>query len=220
MYPPATPEHAAALAALEKAHAFIMKEENNAYNDLYCIFQEERHTAMKPEDRNRFSPALLETGVRGRHPPAHPCANFHQPGRVCRGDEISEAVDMADMKVRAAHDMKIQVPARAEPERRGRRAGDGKTGRMAGTKCPATHLSLFRHGRQRGPAAAGGPTGQKSRRHQWHRNKMKLLPNQRGGFRQRAASLMPKLFCGALPRRRYDRKALVGAHESGFSYDL
>ncbi len=108
MYPPATPEHAAALAGLEKAHAFMMKEENNAFNDLYCIFQEERHTALKPEDRNRFSPLYLkQESVAVIRLLTHAQA-FINKSDYAEAMKFLEAVDMADMKVRAAHDMKIQ----------------------------------------------------------------------------------------------------------------
>lgn len=108
MYPAATPERAAALAGLEKAHALIMKDENDAFVDLYCIFQEERHTAVKPEDRNLFSPLYLKQEVVAVIRLLSHAHTFINQGEYAEAMKFLEAVDMADLKVRAAHDMKIQ----------------------------------------------------------------------------------------------------------------
>jgi hypothetical protein len=108
MYAADPPGRTKALAELEKAHAFILKEENNAFNDLYCIFQEERHTALKPEDRKRFSPLYLkQESVAVIRLLTH-AQHFLNQGNHAEAMTFLEAVDMADMKVRAAHDMKIQ----------------------------------------------------------------------------------------------------------------
>ena len=99
---------AAALAGLEKAHALIMKDENDAFVDLYCIFQEERHTAVKPEDRNLFSPLYLKQEVVAVIRLLSHAHTFINQGEYAEAMKFLEAVDMADLKVRAAHDMKIQ----------------------------------------------------------------------------------------------------------------
>ncbi len=48
-----TPARQAALAAMEERAAGFAKEEQN-FSDLYATFQEERHTAVSPKDRDRF----------------------------------------------------------------------------------------------------------------------------------------------------------------------
>ena len=44
-----------ALAAMEQRAAVLARQEEQ-YSDLYATFQEERHTAVSPEDRDRFDP--------------------------------------------------------------------------------------------------------------------------------------------------------------------
>ncbi|HZF00711.1 MAG TPA: hypothetical protein VE344_02335, partial [Methylomirabilota bacterium] len=56
MYAKDADARAKATAELEKAFSKITNDETDAFSDIYCIFQEERHTALKPEDRNLFYP--------------------------------------------------------------------------------------------------------------------------------------------------------------------
>ena len=45
---------AAALAKMEQV-ADSFKKEEESFSDVYSTFQEERHTAMSPEERDRFA---------------------------------------------------------------------------------------------------------------------------------------------------------------------
>ena len=98
---------AAATADLERAFAKITKDETNAFSDIYCIFQEERHTALKPEDRNLFYPLYLKQEATAVIRLLTHAQNFINQKNYPEALKFVECVDMADMKVRAAQDMKI-----------------------------------------------------------------------------------------------------------------
>jgi Mlc titration factor MtfA (ptsG expression regulator) len=96
-----------AVAGLEQAFAKITKDETEAFSDVYCIFQEERHTALKPEDRNLFYPLYLKQEATAVIRLLTHAQNFINQKQYAEAMKFLEAADMADMKVRAAHDMKI-----------------------------------------------------------------------------------------------------------------
>lgn len=98
---------AAAQANLERAFARITKDETEAFSDVYCIFQEERHTALKPEERNLFYPQYLKQEATAVIRLLTHAQNFIAQKNYAEAMKYLEATDMADMKVRAAHDMKI-----------------------------------------------------------------------------------------------------------------
>ena len=98
---------AAAAAELEQAFAKITRDETNAFSDIYCIFQEERHTALKPEDRNLFYPLYLKQEATAVIRLLTHAQNFITQKKFTEALQFVECVDMADMKVRAAQDMKI-----------------------------------------------------------------------------------------------------------------
>lgn len=98
---------AAATAELEQAFAKITKDETNAFSDVYCIFQEERHTALKPEDRNLFYPLYLKQEATAVIRLLTHAQNFINQKNFTEALKFVECADMADMKVRAAQDMKI-----------------------------------------------------------------------------------------------------------------
>jgi hypothetical protein len=98
---------ATAQAGLEKAFAKITKDETEAFSDVYCIFQEERHTALKPEERNLFYPLYLKQEATAVIRLLTHAQNFINQKQYAEALKFLEATDMADIKVRAAHDMKI-----------------------------------------------------------------------------------------------------------------
>jgi hypothetical protein len=98
---------AAATAELEKAFAKITKDETDAFSDIYCIFQEERHTALKPEDRNLFYPLYLKQEATAVIRLLTHAQNYINQKNFTEALKFVECADMADMKVRAAQDMKI-----------------------------------------------------------------------------------------------------------------
>ena len=59
MHPDDEKARAAALAKMEQVAAGFEKDAAR-FSDLYHVFQEERHTAMSPEERDRFSPLYFK----------------------------------------------------------------------------------------------------------------------------------------------------------------
>jgi hypothetical protein len=98
--------HAKATAELEKAFAKITKDETDAFSDIYCIFQEERHTALKPEERNLFYPLYLKQEATAVIRLLTHAQNFIKQQNYTEALKFVECAEMADMKVRAAQDMK------------------------------------------------------------------------------------------------------------------
>ena len=107
MYAKDATGRAKATAELEKAFAKITKDETDAFSDIYCIFQEERHTALKPEDRNLFYPLYLKQEATAVIRLLTHAQNFINQKNFTEALKFAECADMADMKVRAAQDMKI-----------------------------------------------------------------------------------------------------------------
>ena len=107
MYAKDATGRAKATAELEKAFAKITKDETDAFSDIYCIFQEERHTALKPEDRNLFYPLYLKQEATAVIRLLTHAQNFINQKNFAEALKFAECADMADMKVRAAQDMKI-----------------------------------------------------------------------------------------------------------------
>jgi len=96
-----------ATTELTQAYARINKDEKDAFSDIYCIFQEERHSALKPEERNLFYPLYLKQEATAIIRLLTHAQNFIQQKQYAEAMTFLEATDMADMKVRAAQDMKI-----------------------------------------------------------------------------------------------------------------
>ena len=104
---PDEPARAAAVAELEEVWTRLVTEEEKAFSDLYCVFQEERHTALSPEDRNVFNPLYIRQEVMAvtrllSHAQAH-----IRTGNHAEALKYIEATQMADLRLRQAHEMKI-----------------------------------------------------------------------------------------------------------------
>jgi len=83
-------------------------EEEKAFSEIYCVFQEERHTALSPEDRNLFNPLYIRQEVM-----AVTRLLTHAQQHMKKGDhatalEYVEATQMADLRLRQAQEMKIE----------------------------------------------------------------------------------------------------------------
>ena len=108
MYPQDEAGRKAALAGLEKVFSSILKDENNAFSDVYCVFQEERHSALTPEERTLLNPLYLKQEVA-----AVIRLLSHAQAFMAREDYVQalpfiEATQMAELRLRAAQDMKIK----------------------------------------------------------------------------------------------------------------
>ena len=107
MYPTDESKRAAALAGLDDAAQKFSSEKEN-FSDLYCTFQEERHTELTPEERLDFNPkyfkqeALIVSRliVRARE--------LMQQKRFAEAMEFLDAVRYSDLRVRQAHALMAQ----------------------------------------------------------------------------------------------------------------
>lgn len=108
MYPNDETAHKKALAELEKAHAKIMKDENNTFSDIYATFQEERHTALTPEKRDVFNPLYIRQEVTAVVRLLTHAQKFIAEKNYAEALTFIEATQMADLRLRQAQDMKIE----------------------------------------------------------------------------------------------------------------
>jgi hypothetical protein len=97
---------AKATAELEKVFAKIEKDETSAFSEIYCIFQEERHTALKPEERDLFYPLYLKQEATAVIRLLTHAQNYIKQKNYTEALKFIECAEMADMKVRAAQDLK------------------------------------------------------------------------------------------------------------------
>ena len=108
MYPQDEARRNAALAGLEKVLSSIMKDENNAFSDVYCVFQEERHSALKPEERNLLNPLYLKQEMAAVIRLLSHAQTFMAKEDYVQALQFIEATQMADLRLRAAQDMKVK----------------------------------------------------------------------------------------------------------------
>ena len=97
-----------ALTQLEKSWNAILKDENHAFSDIYCTFQEERHSALEPEKRNLFYPLYLKQEVMAVIRLLGHAKQLMERKDFAGALEYIEATQMADLRVRAAQDMKVE----------------------------------------------------------------------------------------------------------------
>lgn len=97
-----------ALAAMEKEFSRIEKDEEEAFSDLYCVFQEERHSAFEPDERDRFNPLYLRQETMAVIRLLSLAQEHIAKGNYTEALKYVEATQMADLRVRAAQDMRIQ----------------------------------------------------------------------------------------------------------------
>jgi hypothetical protein len=107
MFPQNDSARQTATAKMEKVMAAIMKDENNAFSDIYCTFQEERHSALKPEERNLFYPLYLKQEMAAVIRLLTHAQSFISKNDHAQALQFIEATQMADLRLRAAQDMKI-----------------------------------------------------------------------------------------------------------------
>jgi hypothetical protein len=99
---------AAATAELEKIWTTLTNEEEKAFSDLYCVFQEERHTALSPEERNVFNPLYIRQEVMAVTRLLSHAQQCIKSGNHTEALKYIEATQMADLRLRQAQDMKIE----------------------------------------------------------------------------------------------------------------
>ena len=108
MFPRDENARAAALANLSKEFSNILKDEEEAFSDVYCVFQEERHSALEPKDRNRFNPLYLRQETMAVIRLLAFAQKLIERGEYSEALKYVEATQMADLRMRAAQEMKIR----------------------------------------------------------------------------------------------------------------
>jgi len=99
---------AATMMELEKVWTKLVSEEEKAFSDLYCVFQEERHSALSPEDRDVFNPLYIRQEVMAVTRLLSHAQQFIKKGNHAEALKYIEATEMADLRLRQAVDIKIE----------------------------------------------------------------------------------------------------------------
>ncbi|MCX7723330.1 MAG: hypothetical protein N2379_09790 [Verrucomicrobiae bacterium] len=99
---------AAALARLEQTWQNLVKTGEESFSDLYCVFQEERHSALSPEERNLFNPLYVRQEVMAVVLLLEQAQALMRAGDFTRALKYIEATQLADIRLRQALDMKIE----------------------------------------------------------------------------------------------------------------
>lgn len=96
---------AAARAAMEEA-ANILKQDEKIFSDIYHVFQEERHTAMSPEERDQFSQLYFrQEAIAVGRLMAH--AQRHMANKeYTEAMKYLDATMLSDMRVRTIQNLK------------------------------------------------------------------------------------------------------------------
>jgi hypothetical protein len=108
MHPTDEKARAAALAQMEVAYSSLKKITEDSFSEVYCVFQEERHSALTLEERNRFSPLYLRQEMVAVIRLLTIAQSHLDKKDYAEALKYVEATQLADMRVRAAHDMKIR----------------------------------------------------------------------------------------------------------------
>jgi hypothetical protein len=98
----------AALTEMEKAHTFLLNDENNTFSEDYATFQEERHSALKPEDRDLFNPLYIRQEVAAIVRLLSHAKKNITGKKFAEALQFIEATQLADLRLRQALDMKVE----------------------------------------------------------------------------------------------------------------
>ncbi len=119
IYPNDDKARAAALAKMQETAAAFEKDES-AFSDLYHTFQEERHTAMSPEERDKFSPLYFKQEAHAVSRLLAFAQEHFDKKEYAKALDYLEATQMADIRARTAQELKVAClralgrPAEAE----------------------------------------------------------------------------------------------------------
>jgi len=97
---------AAALKDLEEVAVRLAKEQEN-FSDVYGIFQEERHTAVSPEERNRFDPLYFKLETQAVARLLSFAEEFASEGNPAEALKYLDAALLSDVRVRWAEKLKV-----------------------------------------------------------------------------------------------------------------
>jgi hypothetical protein len=107
MHPKDERARAAALAKMEEV-ANSFKKEEESFSDVYSTFQEERHTAMSPEERERFSALYFKQEAHAVGRLIGIAQNFLDKNQYAEALKYLEATQLADIRARPAQEMMVK----------------------------------------------------------------------------------------------------------------
>jgi hypothetical protein len=107
MHPKDEKARAAALAKMEEIAATFKKEEDS-FSDVYSTFQEERHTAMSPEERDRFSPLYFKQEAHAVSRLLGIAQELFDQKQYAEALKYLEATQLADIRARPAQEMMVK----------------------------------------------------------------------------------------------------------------
>lgn len=99
---------AAAMANLDRTWRQLISTGEAAFSDLYCVFQEERHSALAPEERDLFNPLYVRQEVMAVVILLEHARELMRKGDYATALKYIEATQLADLRLRQALDMKIE----------------------------------------------------------------------------------------------------------------
>ena len=105
MYPTDEASRAKALAGME-AFAATLAKQGDEYSDLYATFQEERHTALSPEERDKFDLLYYKKEALAVAQLILLAQQFIAKGQHAEALRFIEGTELSDMRVRWAQKLK------------------------------------------------------------------------------------------------------------------
>jgi hypothetical protein len=107
MHPQGGPAHSAALAHLEQVGAKLASE-MESYSDIYCVFQEERHTEMTPEERRTFDAKYFKQEALAVARLTSFAEAAAAAGKFAEAMEYLDATHLSDLRVRRVQYLKAE----------------------------------------------------------------------------------------------------------------
>jgi hypothetical protein len=84
------------------------KKEEESFSDVYSTFQEERHTAMSPEERDRFSPLYFKQEAHAVGRLLGIAQELFDKKQYAEALNYLEATQLADIRARQAQELMVQ----------------------------------------------------------------------------------------------------------------
>ncbi len=106
MHPRDEAARTAALQAMAEVAARLAREQQT-FSDVYATFQEERHTAMSPEERNRFNPLYFKLETQAVARLISFAEDFAGQGQHAEALKYLDATLLSDLRVRWAEKLKV-----------------------------------------------------------------------------------------------------------------
>jgi hypothetical protein len=95
---------AGALGQMEQCATKFVKEQEN-FSDVYCVFQEERHTELAPEERLEFNPKYFRQEALAVARLLSSARASMEKKNYTEAIQALDAVQLSDVRVRQAHAM-------------------------------------------------------------------------------------------------------------------